>query len=104
MSVDLTMPTDEHIAAWEHVCEAATEGPWERQTGKLGEANPPMQAMVYEPSGPRVADCNGHFIDGQHRIANAEFIATARQALPALIATVRRLRAAAGAVDEDELS
>lgn len=84
--------TDEQLAEWERLAAAATPGPWEaiptvdadfatiKTRGKLGW----MQYHEYDPG-----------IDA----TDAAFVAAAREAVPALVAEVRRLREALRAVE-----
>ena len=76
--------TDEELSAIEALANAATQGPWE---------------VIPDPDKPyldRVVRHYGHLTDllAQcfHANGNAAFIAACRDAVPALIAEVRRLR------------
>ena len=78
------MITQEQLARWRALADAATPGPWEQVT-EFGE---------WWISGP---DIERHFvIDTTNGVnaQNADFIAAAREAVPALLAEVERLRAA----------
>ena len=68
------------LAEWETLTNAATEGPWESST-----ANRRRSAWV------RAA--GGHMVDHYIRPGDAEFIAAARTAMPALLGFVREVRA-----------
>lgn len=73
--------TDEELARLEALAQAATPGPWERRFHDQNE--------VETRDGIRVATFNEARRDTWH---NARFIAAARDAVPALVAEVRRLR------------
>lgn len=77
------MTTDDTVTAklaeWEALVEGATEGPWESST-----ANRRRSAWV------RAA--GGHMVDHYIRPADAEFIAAARTAMPALLGFVREVQ------------
>ncbi len=98
--------TDEELAAWRVLCNAATPGPWTRTKPErdkdgfsmgVGIAGTLGKQMVYaSPPG------------GQFPSADANFIAAARTALPCLIdeleaerAKVRELEAERSAVASD---
>ena len=74
--------TDAYLDAIEQRAHAATEGPWEASAHRTGHY------LVICP------DCG---VRGGYERADAEFIAHARSDVPALVAEVRRLRAAADA-------
>ena len=77
------MITQEQLARWRALADAATPGPWE-QVAESGE---------WWISGP---DIERHFvIDTTNGVnaQNADFIAAAREAVPALLAEVERLTA-----------
>ncbi len=86
----MTAPIDPaELDRLDAVAAAATPGPW-----KLWG----MQVMA-DPTGTSRLDCavavaSTHFVDsgGHPRTFDATFIAVAREALPALVAEVRRLR------------
>lgn len=70
--------TDEQLAEWEALAEGATEGPW--------HVDDVLGWSIDGASGQYVAE-----VSGRHD-PNAEFIAASREAVPALVAEVRRLR------------
>lgn len=74
------MITDEQLAEWEKLANAATPAPW----AALFEND------VATPDLVCVAKCPSYV--GVPFSANQAFIAAAREAIPALIAEVRRLR------------
>ena len=80
----------------EQRANAATEGPWEYDGG--GEITqhfslPEPWAMVVSTDVACMAYCYGGSAAGVERDEDAEFIAHARDDVPALLAEVRRLRA-----------
>lgn len=77
------MVTEEQLAEWERLTEAATEGPWDVMTREQWEEGFPFCADGTNPYTFPVD------IDAP----DAAFIAAAREAVPALVAEVRRLRA-----------
>lgn len=97
---------------------AATEGPWEAEVGEGIEVNAGTARTVWNDAGDvgtpakswrstdrilEVSDAEYDLPDEDYEIvaANAEFIAHARTDVPALIAEVRRLRAAERALATD---
>lgn len=75
--------TDEALAGYldelERLCNAATPGPWTADVAAMA---------VFAPTSESVCE-----FDGEARDDDANFIATARHALPKLIAKVRELQA-----------
>ncbi len=82
--------TEEQLAAWEAVERAATAGPWD-VSSPLYFPHPVIHSLA--PGGIGLAAANVQ--------ADGVFIATARTAVPALLAEVRRLRAELAAVRAD---
>lgn len=85
------------LDAIEQRANAATEGPWENYGG--GEINqhfslPEPWATVVSTDVACMAYCYGGSAAGVERDEDAEFIAHARDDVPALLAEVRRLRSA----------
>jgi hypothetical protein len=83
----MTLPLDE----WERLAAAATPGPWRHRTTSdpTGEQYSCVTASERAPGrSPRT------IIVGDTDYTDAAFIAAARDAVPALVAEVRRLRAA----------
>lgn len=76
--------TDEQIAAIEKRCNAATSGPWEYHD-YLGADSMNMGII-------RVAGDTKGFLGGVHG-NDGEFLAHAREDIPAFLAEVKRLRA-----------
>lgn len=74
--------TDEAFAGYldelERLCNAATPGPWTADVAAM---------FVFAPTSESVCE-----FDGEARDDDANFIATARHALPKLIAKVRQLQ------------
>jgi hypothetical protein len=81
--------TDDQLTAWERVCERATPGPWSVLTGSSCK-------HVCSDNGQFQTGCIGFDGNGD---STATFIALAREAVPQLIAEVRRLRADAARVE-----
>jgi hypothetical protein len=75
--------TDAELDALEKLAAAATPGPWTIQFTT-------MSTRVYGP--PESFVCGMPAIDDPTVEPDAHFIAAAREAVPALIAEVRRLR------------
>jgi len=71
---------EEQLAEIEARCEAATKGPWSVYVCGI-------RSLGYDVDGPEEGN-RGQF----ERQEDAEFIARAREDVPALIAEVRRLR------------
>lgn len=91
--------TEDELSRLEALCEAATEVPWEwGQRTDDGSTAPPtftarditVRPKGEHPHGSWIADC-GRWHDSEGE-ANAALIVAAVNALPALIAEVRRLR------------
>lgn len=88
------MITNEQLAEWKGLAEKATPGPWSKRN-KVGYvySDDPQSSCV-------VAVC-GDFLDkeltrfnGDRWNADGDFIAASREAIPALIAEIERLKAA----------
>lgn len=82
--------TETDLASWSELCERATPGPW----GRALDAVPEGKALVAEarPHDSLLGlDVGGLAIFMS--AADAELCATARDALPRLLAEVKRLRA-----------
>lgn len=89
--------TDEQLAALETMAAAATPGPWTTGiwfTGPCGEYN---GGTVVYGDGRTIAVFHQDY-QSSSDYDNAEFVAAARAAVPALVAEVRRLRAELAAV------
>jgi len=67
---------------------AATEGPWTTGADKAWSDALPPWALVISANYPLI-----ELQEGAQGVADAEFVAAARQDVPALVAEVRRLRA-----------
>jgi hypothetical protein len=81
------MLTDEQLAEWQALAEAATPGPWElRGDGDAIVAGPELVAFAAP-----VGYSNSEIVFNTP--ADAALMALSRTAIPALIAEVRRLRA-----------
>lgn len=83
----MSRPTQRQLAEWRALCEKATEGPWKSLRGGLypnhvGGPGKIGNAAVF------VAQTATN-VGGE---ADADFIAAAREAMPALIEEVERLR------------
>ncbi|MBI1345156.1 hypothetical protein GC163_02590 [bacterium] len=78
--------TDQELEQIEQQLAAATPGPWRHQQCFIeAVANPPqLLGVTIQRSEQGLTDLPG--------LANGEFIATARSAVPRLISEVRRLR------------
>lgn len=77
------LKTEEGLSTLEAICEAATEGPWDK---------PFDDGALMKPNGESLL---GLDVDGMAIAwvpADAEFIATARTALPEALAEILRLR------------
>lgn len=86
--------TDEELATIEGRANAATPGPWNCRGSYSRRSTIFITAGPSEPNGeeiPATAD----------KMDDADFIAHARQDVPALIAEVRRLRDEAAAAEAD---
>lgn len=81
------MISEEQLAEWQSLCDAATEWPWEAL--RLGEGTPQIKTPLFG------FNC---WTDWPDRV----FIAASRTALPALLAEVRRLRAELATAREEE--
>ena len=89
-------PTQEEIARWKALAEAATAGPWEADThgisgGSISCEKPCGRRQVAASIG-QAAMFDERADTGEVLRANAAFIAAARDAVPRLIAEVERLR------------
>ena len=80
----------------EQRANAATEGPWEASAHDHAAGDVP----ILDRTGHYLVICPDCGVRGGYERADAEFIAHARSDVPALLAEVRRLRAAAERVRE----
>ncbi|NMP22222.1 hypothetical protein [Sulfobacillus harzensis] len=81
------MITNEELERWQALCDAATPGPWSWDGLDLVGGQEPNKSVI-----PRVApDAYGEWYANWAK-DDVRFVATARDAMPALIAEVRRLR------------
>lgn len=81
------MLTDEQLAEWERLANEAMPGPWECDYSS-GSVNSCAPQFLLDDEGPLWVADYGSTANEQ----NGEFIAAAREAVPELIAEVRRLR------------
>ena len=84
MSDEVKALTDAQLAVWKALADAATPGPWYFRTCRFGDK---IETALHK----------GDVIDGEVRDmiidpCNGDFIADAREAVPALIDEVERLR------------
>ena len=88
---DPTTPpiTAEQLAAWEAIEKAATAGPWDEIGGCNDDNAADYFCRYVGPAGKYPV----LWAYGRNRTGNCVFVATARTALPALLAEVRRLQA-----------
>jgi hypothetical protein len=95
------MITDETLAKWAELAEKATSGPWIHEAGKYSGDNWLVGSILlgsgYDNQDHWVHLTTDHIhaseLSGDGAEADALFIAASREAVPALIAEVRRLRA-----------
>ncbi len=80
--------TDERLVELEALAEVATPGPWSRTFGP----REPSRVWASDDDAEPLAVLGG-YVEGTDSVADAEFIAAAREALPALLAEVREHRA-----------
>lgn len=82
------MITDEQLAEWRRLADAAWPGPWELELDRNDQQN------VYAADRTWIALLPHQCVRSieEERERDAEFIAAARAAVPALIAEVERLR------------
>lgn len=89
--------TDEELAAIEARANAATPGPWRDEGPDERRPRYPHDAIVgpAEDCGipAMIAKARGFYHSAEVETANSQFIAHAREDVPALVAEVRRLRA-----------
>lgn len=79
----MSEPTTEQLAEWRRLANAATAGPWARTETIHAESSVVVEAFpLTRPIARFVTD---HTEYGR---ANAEFVAAARQAVPALVAAL----------------
>lgn len=83
------MITAEQLAEWKKITEAATEGPWTYDTCY-------GVAFISAAKNKPIAHAVDYLVPD-----NATFIATARTAMPLLLAEVERLRDKLAAMRED---
>jgi hypothetical protein len=98
----MTPPTEAQLAAWEALCAAATPGPWEHRIDTSWAAGPDRLIDSADMVIIRNERCDKHFKQGRGDEANFDFIAASREAMPALIAEVRRFRVLLDARKEGE--
>lgn len=87
--------TESELAALEHLCDHATPGPWTaNHHGMTVAFDKGAQWFIERNAGETVCQINGAavlrprpWVDG-----DARFIAATREAIPRLIAEIRRLR------------
>ena len=91
----MTDLTDADLDAIEQRANAASEGPWEHEgVGEIIQHfSLPEPATIVSTDVACMAYCYGGSAAGVERDEDAEFIAHARDDVPALLAEVRRLRA-----------
>ena len=91
--------SNEQITAWKEAVKAATEGPWEAsEAGDVGRTGYDW-GVCYPPRQGTIASLNdGEYTENPSSIADAHFIAIAREAVPALIGEVERLGSLAALV------
>jgi hypothetical protein len=82
------MITAEQLEEWEAVCENASLGPWVVFEPDVDEPIADEDTLCY------VDDADGNLVGERIETCDAEFVALAREAMPALIARVRELEAA----------
>jgi hypothetical protein len=95
------MLSDEDLAAWAALTDAATPGPWFASGGPwrteglvyAGHADPHYGTCVADCMEPQYIELESERIEDSNCLNDAAFIAAARTALPALLAEVARLRA-----------
>jgi len=78
--------TDEQLAAIRARCEAATPGPW-----NWGRDDVPNRPDIYHLTATWITECE-NYPDVTVAVPDLDFIARARQDVPALLAEVERLR------------
>lgn len=86
-------PTDEQLAAWRALADAATEGPWSivEEPGEWNGDPPDEHPMAVEAADREVASNHKYYPRGVRHV-DMRFIAAARAAVPALLDEVARLR------------
>ena len=92
--------TDEQLQAIKARCEAATPGTWE--TNRLTYIDNDVEVNAGKRRYP-IALCYSTGPRDMSQVFNADFIAAAREDVPALIAEVERLRAQLDAVPVEEI-
>jgi len=85
--------TEEELRLWKEAATNATRGPWETGT----PYHHPYSYSASESNEPLAVYGMGMEIADTQLVQDAAFIALSREAMPALIAEVRRLRAELGA-------
>ena len=78
--------TPDDLTRWEQLCDEASEGPWYMDEAIAKDGHVVMSSSL----GHRIAHCY-HTDVNRNDAADAEFCAAAREAMPQLIAEVRRL-------------
>jgi hypothetical protein len=91
----VSAPTPEQLAEWRALADEATEGPWEHITGRSSHR------LLAAVTAPNVATGDGSVIAVTVEVLapDAAFIAATREAVPALIAEVERLRSKVARVE-----
>lgn len=102
----MTEITDDQLGVWEDLAAAATDGPWWTTEDLDDSSDSPAIGVAAGPSSGYASmvvvtpgDASYDAGEATAREADAVFIAAARDAVPALVAEVRRLRAALGQTD-----
>jgi len=92
--------TDEQLDRWERLAQQATPEPWSAadEHGLLDGADPAWCVSRMQPGYEAMSEIEGYMYDvayttGTNEQADAEFIAAAREAVPALAAELRASRA-----------
>ena len=105
LAFEVSRMTDLDLAAIRARAEAATKGPWEVCAFDSGHSKFEMSvSVITESAGDRICDMDGlgrtwNEIDARDDgMADAEFIAHAREDIPALLAELDRLNATIGRV------
>jgi len=89
--------TDSELKRLESLCEKATPGPWEKgDFDVVGPGNGPntetLVASIYRHGFTKIEMSASHETSGPSLFEDADFIAAARTALPALVVEIRQLQ------------
>lgn len=87
--------TAAQLAEWDRLGRAATPGPWhhgETDGQEAITASDSYGLLAMEPTASSAASGSWSIYGGDDAVADFAFIAAAREAVPALIAEIRRLR------------